>query len=103
MFETPGHGLDDGIETREQGSRRQQIGQQINASPTQFGIHQRLARRDWRHGGKLVGNDCYSNGSGKFGNKPGYRYFRTQCGGKNKKGRSSAAPFAKCQVDQFLV
>jgi hypothetical protein len=44
----------------------------------------------------------YSNGSGKFSNKPEVGTF-AQRGGTKQKGRSSAAPFANCPVDQFLV
>jgi hypothetical protein len=110
MFEAPGHGLDYGVETGKQRRRRQQVGQQIDTAPTQFGVHQRLARGNWRHGGgNCRSNACYSNGSHRFGNTPGFRGLAPLCVGRKQKGRTAApclAPPAKSVlglIDQLVL
>ena len=44
-FEALVHRLDDGEEAGEQGRRGEQVGQDVDAAPTQFGVDQRLAGR----------------------------------------------------------
>jgi hypothetical protein len=94
MFEAPGHRLDYGVETGKQRGRRQQVGQHIDAAPTQFGIHQRLAR--W-NGGMVGPTPCLTA-------QYSVSHTQLQLRHKNKKGANHVAP--PCQMlasNQFLV